>query len=59
MNSVNVIGRLVKPNEPKPYNSHNGTGIVLKNKNAIRGKKKDERYIVDLKAWGKDVEYLA
>ena len=59
MNSVNVIGRLVKPNEPKPYNSQNGNGTVLKNTIAIRGKKKDESYFVDFTAWGKAAEYLA
>lgn len=59
MNSVNVIGRLVKPNEPKTYNSQNGNGTVLKNTIAIRGKKKDERYFVDFTAWGKAAEYLA
>ena len=59
MNSVNVIGRLVKPNEPKSYNSQNGNGTVLKNTIAIRGKKKDESYFVDFTAWGKAAEYLA
>ena len=59
MNSVNVIGRLTKPNEPKTYNSQNGNGIVLKNTIAIRGKKKDESYFVDFTAWGKTAEYLA
>ena len=59
MNSVNVIGRLVKPNEPKSYNSQNGNGTVLKNTIAIRGKKKDESYFVDFTAWGKTAEYLA
>ena len=59
MNSVNVIGRLVKPNEPKPYNSQNGNGTALKNTIAIRGKKKDESYFVDFTAWGKAAEYLA
>lgn len=59
MNSVNVIGRLVKPNEPKQYNSQNGNGTVLKNTIAIRGKKKDESYFVDFTAWGKTAEYLA
>ena len=59
MNSVNVIGRLVKPNEPKQYNSQNGNGIVLKNTIAIKGKKKDESYFVDFTAWGKAAEYLA
>ena len=59
MNSVNVIGRLTKPNEPKPYNSQNGNGTVLKNTIAIRGKKKDESYFVDFTAWGKAAEYLA
>ena len=59
MNSVNVIGRLVKPNEPKPYNSQNGNGTVLKNTIAIRGKKKDESYFIDFTAWGKAAEYLA
>lgn len=59
MNSVNVIGRLVKPNEPKPYNSQNGNGTVLKNTIAIKGKKKDESYFVDFTAWGKAAEYLA
>ena len=59
MNSVNVIGRLTKPNEPKQYNSQNGKGIVLKNTIAIKGKKKDESYFVDFTAWGKTAEYLA
>ena len=59
MNSVNVIGRLTKPNEPKQYNSQNGNGIVLKNTIAIKGKKKDESYFVDFTAWGKAAEYLA
>lgn len=59
MNSVNVIGRLTKPNEPKQYNSQNGGGIVLKNTIAIKGKKKDESYFVDFTAWGKTAEYLA
>lgn len=59
MNSVNVIGRLTKPNEPKQYNSQNGNGIVLKNTIAIKGKKKDESYFVDFTAWGKTAEYLA
>ena len=59
MNSVNVIGRLTKPNEPKQYNSQNGNGTVLKNTIAIRGKKKDESYFVDFTAWGKAAEYLA
>lgn len=59
MNSVNIIGRLVKLNEPKPYNSQNGNGLVLKNTIAIRGKKKDESYFVDFTAWGKAAEYLA
>ena len=59
MNSVNIIGRLVKPNEPKQYNSQNGNGLVLKNTIAIRGKKKDESYFVDFTAWGKAAEYLA
>ena len=59
MNSVNVIGRLVKPNEPKQYNSQNGNGLMLKNTIAIRGKKKDESYFVDFTAWGKAAEYLA
>ena len=59
MNSVNVTGRLTKPNEPKPYNSQNGNGTVLKNTIAIRGKKKDESYFVDFTAWGKTAEYLA
>ena len=59
MNSVNVIGRLVKPNEPKSYNSQNGNGTVLKNTIAIKGKKKDESYFVDFTAWGKTAEYLA
>ena len=59
MNSVNVIGRLTKANEPKQYNSQNGNGTVLKNTIAIRGKKKDESYFVDFTAWGKAAEYLA
>ena len=59
MNSVNVIGRLVKPNEPKPYNSQNGNGLMLKNTIAIKGKKKDESYFIDFTAWGKTAEYLA
>ena len=59
MNSVNVIGRLTKPNEPKTYNSQNGNGTVLKNTIAIKGKKKDESYFVDFTAWGKTAEYLA
>lgn len=59
MNSVNVIGRLTKPNEPKTYNSQNGNGTVLKNTIAIRGKKKDESYFIDFTAWGKAAEYLA
>lgn len=59
MNSVNVIGRLTKPNEPKQYNSQNGNGIVLKNTIAIKGKKKDESYFIDFTAWGKTAEYLA
>ena len=59
MNSVNVIGRLTKANEPKQYNSQNGNGIVLKNTIAIKGKKKDESYFVDFTAWGKTAEYLA
>lgn len=59
MNSVNVIGRLVKPNEPKTYNSQNGNGTVLKNTIAIKGKKKDESYFIDFTAWGKAAEYLA
>lgn len=59
MNSVNVIGRLVKPNEPKSYNSQNDNGTVLKNTIAIRGKKKDESYFIDFTAWGKTAEYLA
>ena len=59
MNSVNVIGRLTKPNEPKQYNSQNGNGTVLKNTIAIKGKKKDESYFVDFTAWGKTAEYLA
>ena len=59
MNSVNVIGRLTKPNEPKQYNSQNGNGTVLKNTIAIKGKKKDESYFVDFTAWGKVAEYLA
>lgn len=59
MNSVNVIGRLTKANEPKQYNSQNGNGLVLKNTIAIKGKKKDESYFVDFTAWGKTAEYLA
>ena len=59
MNSVNVIGRLTKPNEPKQYNSQNGNGLMLKNTIAIKGKKKDESYFVDFTAWGKTAEYLA
>lgn len=59
MNSVNVIGRLTKPNEPKQYNSQNGNGTVLKNTIAIKGKKKDESYFIDFTAWGKTAEYLA
>lgn len=59
MNSVNVIGRLTKPNEPKPYSNQNGNGTVLKNTIAIRGKKKDESYFIDFTAWGKAAEYLA
>lgn len=59
MNSVNVIGRLTKPNEPKQYNSQNGNGLMLKNTIAIRGKKKDESYFIDFTAWGKTAEYLA
>ena len=59
MNSVNVIGRLTKANEPKQYNSQNGGGIVLKNTIAIKGKKKDESYFIDFTAWGKTAEYLA
>ena len=59
MNSVNVIGRLTKPNEPKQYNSQNGGGLMLKNTIAIKGKKKDESYFVDFTAWGKAAEYLA
>ena len=59
MNSVNVTGRLTKPNEPKQYNSQNGNGTVLKNTIAIRGKKKDESYFVDFTAWGKAAESLA
>ena len=59
MNSVNVIGRLTKPNEPKQYNSQNGNGLMLKNTIAIKGKKKDESYFVDFTAWGKAAEYLA
>ena len=39
MNSVNVIGRLTKANEPKQYNSQNGGGLMLKNTIAIKGKK--------------------
>ena len=59
MNSVNVIGRLTKPNEPKQYNSQNGGGLILKNTIAIKGKKKDESYFIDFTAWGKTAEYLA
>ena len=59
MNSVNVIGRLTKANEPKQYNSQNGNGIVLKNTIAIKGKKKDESYFIDFTAWGKTAEFLA
>ena len=59
MNSVNVIGRLTKANEPKQYNSQNGGGLMLKNTIAIKGKKKDESYFVDFTAWGKTAEYLA
>ena len=59
MNSVNVIGRLTKPNESKPYSSQKGNGTVLKNTIAIKGKKKDESYFVDFTAWGKAAEYLA
>ena len=59
MNSVNVIGRLTKPNEPKQYNSQNGNGLMLKNTIAIKGKKKDESYFVDFTAWGKTAEFLA
>ena len=59
MNSVNVIGRLTKPNEPKQYNSQNGNGLLLKNTIAIKGKKKDESYFIDFTAWGKTAEYLA
>ena len=59
MNSVNVIGRLTKPNEPKQYNSQNGGGLMLKNTIAIKGKKKDESYFIDFTAWGKTAEYLA
>ena len=59
MNSVNVIGRLTKPNEPKQYNSQNGNGLMLKNTIAIKGKKKDESYFIDFTAWGKTAEYLA
>lgn len=59
MNSVNVIGRLTKPNEPKPYSNQNGNGTVLKNTIAIRGKKKDESYFIDFTAWSKAAEYLA
>lgn len=59
MNSVNVIGRLTKPNEPKQYNSQNGNGVMLKNTIAIKGKKKDESYFIDFTAWGKTAEYLA
>ena len=50
MNSVNVIGRLTKPNEPKQYNSQNGNGLMLKNTIAIKGKKKDESYFIDFTA---------
>ena len=59
MNSVNVIGRLTKSNEPKQYNSQNGGGLMLKNTIAIKGKKKDESYFIDFTAWGKTAEYLA
>ena len=59
MNSVNVIGRLTKPNESKQYNSQNGNGLILKNTIAIKGKKKDESYFIDFTAWGKTAEYLA
>ena len=59
MNSVNVIGRLTKPNEPKQYNSQNGNGLMLKNTIAIKGKKKDESYFIDFTAWGKTAEFLA
>ena len=59
MNSVNVIGRLTKPNEPKQYNSQNGGGLMLKNTIAIKGKKKDESYFIDFTVWGKTAEYLA
>ena len=59
MNSVNVIGRLTKPNEPKQYNSQNGGGLMLKNTIAIKGKKKDESYFIDFTAWGKTAEFLA
>lgn len=59
MNSVNVIGRLTKANEPKQYNSQNGGGLMLKNTIAIKGKKKDESYFIDFTAWGKTAEYLA
>ena len=59
MNSVNVTGRLTKPNEPKQYNSQNGNGLMLKNTIAIKGKKKDESYFIDFTAWGKTAEYLA
>lgn len=59
MNSVNLIGRLVKPNEPKQYNSQNGGGVMLKNTIAIKGKKKDESYFIDFTAWGKTAEFLA
>ena len=59
MNSVNVIGRLTKPNESKQYNSQNGGGLILKNTIAIKGKKKDESYFIDFTAWGKTAEYLA
>ena len=59
MNSVNVIGRLTKPNEPKQYNSQNGNGLMLKNTIAIKGKKKDESYFIDFTAWGKTAEILA
>ena len=59
MNSVNVIGRLTKSNEPKQYNSQNGSGLMLKNTIAIKGKKKDESYFIDFTAWGKTAEFLA
>ena len=59
MNSVNVIGRLTKANEPKQYNSQYGGGLMLKNTIAIKGKKKDESYFIDFTAWGKTAEYLA